>query len=161
MTKQEPVLHIPKIEEGIVIDHIPAGLGTRVLDIIRSYDGMNEVVITLALNCQSSRLGRKDLLKLEKATIPEHVLDHMALVSPGITIKRIRNYVVDKKFVISIPKKIVGLARCKNPNCISNNERDQATEFTGVRRAPGSFRCAFCERVFSLKELELKEANGS
>jgi len=156
MSGQNQVEHIPKIERGIVVDHIPVGFGVKVLEIIRSYPGMSDVVMTVGLNYRSTKLGTKDMLKLVTTDeLPPEVLEHLSLVSPGISIKRIRDYGVDKKFVIETPNEIKGQARCRNPNCISNNERHMVTHFKATRRDPGRYRCMFCERVFLLGELEL------
>ena len=155
MSGRTKVEHIPKIESGIVVDHIPVGYGVKVLKIIRSYPGMKDVVTTIGLNYLSTKLGRKDMLKLVTDELPSEVLDHMSLVSPGISIKRIRDYQVDKKFVITTPVEITGQALCRNPNCITNHERHMTTCFKATRRDPGKYRCMFCERVFFLGELEL------
>jgi aspartate carbamoyltransferase regulatory subunit len=147
---------IPKIKDGIVLDHIPVGFGVKVLEIIRSYPGMREVIVTLGLNYQSTKLGGKDMLKLVTTDeLRAEILEHLSLVSPGISIKRIRDYEVDKKLVITTPTEINGQARCRNPNCITNNERHLVTCFKATRRDPGKYRCMFCERVFFLGELEL------
>ncbi|MBM4371933.1 MAG: aspartate carbamoyltransferase regulatory subunit [Deltaproteobacteria bacterium] len=153
--KTEHVHLIPKIERGIVIDHIPAGFGVTVLEIIRSYPGMKDVVTTVGLNYESTKLGRKDMLKLVTDELAPEVLAHLSLVTPGISIKRIRAYQVDKKLVIQTPAEITGKARCRNPNCISNHERNAVTGFRATRRDPGRYRCVYCERVFLLGELEL------
>jgi len=156
MTENTKSELIPKIKNGIVVDHIPVGFGVKVLEIIRSYPGMRDVVITIGLNYQSTKLGGKDILKL--VTTDEfrpEILEHLSLVSPGISIKRIRDYRVDKKFVITTPMEINGQVRCRNPNCITNNERYMGARFKATRRDPGKYRCMFCERVFFLGELEL------
>jgi aspartate carbamoyltransferase regulatory subunit len=146
---------IPKIREGVVIDHIPSGVGSSVLDMIRSYPRMRDVVITVALNCQSNKLGRKDLIKLDVAELPPGLLQRIALVAPGVTIKRISNYAVDKKYVNEPPEQLDNLVKCRNPNCISNNERHARTSFGRVGASGTTFKCNFCERVFDLADLEL------
>jgi len=144
---------IPKIERGIVIDHVPAGMGPKVLDLIRSFPGMDSVVVTLALNCVSTKLGKKDLLKLDIPEFPPSLLDRISLVAPGVTIKRISNFVVDKKYKIEPPERIENLARCRNPNCVTNTEPSVPTAFVRLDKTSRSFRCEHCERVFLLDEL--------
>ncbi len=156
MNENSNIEHIPKIKNGIVLDHIPVGLGVKVLEIIRSYPGMRDVVMTVGLNYRSTKLGSKDILKLVTThELRPEILEHLSLVSPGISVKRIRDYGVDKKLVITTPTEINGQARCRNPNCITNNERHMVTRFRATRRDPGKYRCIFCERVFFLGELEL------
>ncbi len=149
----EPVLFIPKIEAGIVIDHIPVGYGLKILAIIRSYPEMSEVITTVGLNCSSRKLGRKDLIKLQLQDLPPRLQEHLALVCSGVTLKRIQGYGVQERITTTVPLEIVGLARCRNPNCITNSEGDVVTRFRRETPAGRRFRCAFCERVFELEEL--------
>ena len=64
MSNKNEVLLIPKIELGIVVDHIPAGQGPKILDIIFQHEEMKDVAVTLGLNYDSKKLGKKDLIKL-------------------------------------------------------------------------------------------------
>ena len=90
MTEDKKVLLIPKIENGIVIDHVPAGFGLKILEIIHSYPEMTSVVVTVGLNYSSSKLGKKDMLKLQTEELPARVLQHIAMVCSGVSIKRIK-----------------------------------------------------------------------
>ncbi|HEY3446455.1 MAG TPA: aspartate carbamoyltransferase regulatory subunit [Myxococcales bacterium] len=155
MTGGEKHLLIPKIEDGIVIDHIPSGFGLRILEVIHRYAEMTSTVGTVGLNYTSSKLGKKDMIKLSAEELPAPVLQHISMVCPGVTIKRIKNYQVDKKFTISLPDVMIGLARCRNPSCVTHHERDVVTRFRCVDAASQRYKCAFCERIFALKELEI------
>ncbi len=153
--KKNPVLHIPKIENGFVFDHIPAGLGPRVLEMLRSYTGLKDAVVTVGLNYRSGKLGSKDMLKIELLDLPDSFLHLIALIGPGITIKKIVGFEVVGKYPLELPEAIDNLARCRNPNCVTNTERHVPTRFE--RTGTGSrYRCSYCERVFDLKELELR-----
>jgi aspartate carbamoyltransferase regulatory subunit len=157
----ERVEIIPKIENGVVIDHIPVGLGPKVLKLIRSQPDF-QAVVTLGMNFASTRLGRKDMVKLHDADLPERLLAQLSLLAPGITVKRVRDFVVEEKVVVLPPRVIVGLARCRNPNCLSNHEEGARSRFTALE-VPGGvgelretiYRCAFCERSFRVAELEI------
>ena len=153
MTPQNQILLIPKIERGYVIDHIPAGLGIRVMALIGGRAELEEAVVTLGLNYKSTRMGRKDMIKLQADALPPRLLQMLALVSPGITIKRIANFEVIEKVVIQIPELFDNLARCINPNCITNAEPHVATRFKRLESGSRHFKCAHCERVCSLDEL--------
>ncbi len=149
----EQVLIVPKIESGIVIDHIPVGYGLKILAVLRSYPELSEVITTVGLHCSSQKLGRKDLIKLQVQKLPPRLQEHLALVCSGVTIKRIQDYRVQEKIRTQVPAEIVGLARCRNPNCITNCEADVVTRFRREEPAGRRFRCAFCGRVFELDEL--------
>jgi len=155
MTAEEKLLLISKIENGIVIDHIPVGFGLKILALFHSYPEMRAVVATVGLNYSSRKLGAKDMIKLQTEQLPARVLDHIAVVCSGVTIKRIRDYHVERKFVVGLPEVILGQARCRNPGCITNHERDATPRFVRVDAPSKRFRCCFCERIFRLDELEL------
>ncbi|MBN1337248.1 MAG: aspartate carbamoyltransferase regulatory subunit [Deltaproteobacteria bacterium] len=151
----EKVLLIPKIENGIVIDHIPAGLGVRVLEVLRAWPGLSGEILTLGCNLQSTRMGCKDMIKLWMPDLPTRLVEHICLVSPGATVKRIEGYHVAHRYVAVSPAEIRGLARCRNPACVTNHERDACTRFVATDETHRRFRCVFCERVFALEDLEL------
>jgi aspartate carbamoyltransferase regulatory subunit len=148
-------LLIPKIEAGVVIDHIPAGLGPKVAEIICGAPGLTDAMVSLGLNYGSTKLGRKDMVKLHERPLPEAVLAQISLVAPGVTIKRIEDYAVVEKVVLHPPPLIVGLARCRNPNCVANTEAGVVTRFVAVDPEARTYRCAFCERAFKLRDLPM------
>jgi aspartate carbamoyltransferase regulatory subunit len=152
MTPQN-ILLIPKIERGIVIDHIPAGLGIRVMALIGRWPELEDAVVTLGLNYKSTRMGRKDMIKLQAGPLPPRLLQMLALVCAGVTIKRIDRFEVVEKVVVQVPELFDNLARCINPNCITNAEPHVATRFRRIESGSRYFKCAHCERVCSLDEL--------
>jgi aspartate carbamoyltransferase regulatory subunit len=156
MREEKKLLLIPKIEHGIVIDHIPAGRGLKLLEIIHSYPEMTSVVATVGLNYSSQKLGKKDMIKLATEELPAAVLQHISILRAGVTVKRVKDYKVEKKFVVEVPELLVGQARCRNPNCVTNNERDVVTRFRRSDPKGERFQCAHCERIFPLEELEVK-----
>ncbi|MBI5511862.1 MAG: aspartate carbamoyltransferase regulatory subunit [Deltaproteobacteria bacterium] len=151
----EKTLLIPKIESGIVIDHIPAGLGLKVLEIIHSYPEMSAVVTSVGLNYSSSKIAKKDMIKLQTQALPPRLMQHLAMAAPGVSVKRVERYRVVEKLVITVPETIVGTARCRNPGCITNHERDVVTRFSCVDPGAKRFRCSFCEGIFPIHELEV------
>ena len=151
----EPVLLIPKIEAGVVIDHIPVGYGLKILAIIHSYPEMSTVLTTVGLNYTSRKLGRKDLVKLQVHDLPPQLQERLGLICPGVTIKLIQNYQVIRRTTAQVPPEIVALARCRNPNCVTNHESDVVTRFRRMESSTRRFRCAFCERVFDIEELRV------
>ena len=153
MTPQNQILLIPKIERGFVIDHIPAGLGVPAMALIGRRPELEDAVVTLGLNYRSTRMGRKDMIKLQAESLPPRLLQMLALVSPGITIKRIANFEVVEKVVIQVPELFENLARCINPNCITNAEPHVGTRFKRLESGSRHFKCAHCERVCTVEEL--------
>ncbi|RCK78027.1 MAG: Aspartate carbamoyltransferase regulatory chain (PyrI) [Candidatus Ozemobacter sibiricus] len=149
MSPEEKVLLIPKIENGFVIDHIPAGAGGRLLHLMQRHREFDNVLITLGQHYSSRRLGRKDLLKIQANELPSRFLQHLALLMPGVTVKRIRDFKVAEKVVMETPDLVHEILRCPNPNCITNHERGMGTTFHLVERETKTFRCNHCERHFT------------
>ena len=151
--KNEKMLLIPKIDLGIVIDHIPAGMGIKILEIISQYEEIKEVPVSLGLNYESRRLGKKDLIKLQMEFLSPEIIQHISIVAPGVTVKAIKNYKVHSKVVVKAPQEIRNLLECKNPNCITNVEKHVETHFVSLGKDCKQVRCEYCERVFDLNEL--------
>ena len=58
------MLVVNSIERGIVIDHITAGVGAKILSYL-NIDTSNHTVAFL-MNADSSLLGRKDVIKIKE-----------------------------------------------------------------------------------------------
>lgn len=153
MTDEKRVLLIPKIEEGIVIDHIPSGHGVDILDIIRSDPDMKDVVITLGLNYKSTKFGKKDLIKLRVDDLTPEIVQDISLICPGVTIKKISGYAVERKVTVRSPQMVTNRLECRNPNCITNHELHLESCFKLMNEDKQTFKCVYCERVFHLTEL--------
>ena len=60
------MLNIDSIENGIVIDHITAGRGMRVYELLE-LDQL-DTCVAIIKNARSSKFGRKDIIKIEGMT---------------------------------------------------------------------------------------------
>ena len=155
MSNKDEMLLIPKINLGIVIDHIPAGEGIKILEIIFRYEEMKDVAVSLGLNYKSQKLGKKDLIKLQMEYLSPEIIQHISIMVPGVTIKAVKNYNVHSKVVVHPPKEIKNLLECKNPNCITNSENHVGSRFTAVDDTIKQVQCYYCERIFDLDELDV------
>ncbi|MCX8167037.1 MAG: aspartate carbamoyltransferase regulatory subunit [Candidatus Micrarchaeota archaeon] len=141
---------VEEIDNGIVIDHIPAGKGVLVmqlLDIDQNYKGM----VALVMNVRSNKFGKKDIVKLQGKTMNQKIFDKIALVAPTATINIIKDFKVIEKRKVAIPQKLVDVSRCPNPKCITNFE---SVETIFLNLNDSFFRCYYCERVFEREELK-------
>jgi len=146
-------LIVSKIEHGTVIDHIPAGRALAVLRVLGT-TGREGVRVALVMNVESSKLGRKDIVKIEGRELTPEEVNIISAVAPTATINIIRNFEVVKKFKVSPPEVIKGRFRCKNPTCITNAPRELVEPtFYLVRREPPLFICAYCGRYHELSDL--------
>lgn len=138
------MLRVDPIQEGIVLDHIRAGLGLRIFQEL----GLGEKGLTVALlmNVPSTKLGRKDMIKI--TGVPDLDLTKLGLLDPGITVNYIQGGAVARKVKPGLPERVAGLIRCRNPRCITSTEGYVTPAFTLVNPAAKEYRCSFCgERV--------------
>jgi aspartate carbamoyltransferase regulatory subunit len=153
MKDKNNVLMIPKIELGIVIDHIPAGKGIKILEIITQYEALQGVPVSLGLNYKSQKLGQKDLIKLQLEFLAPEIIQQISIVVPGVTVKAIKNFGVHNKVIVQPPNEVKNLLACKNPNCVTNTERNIESHFLAVEKGVAKLKCSYCERIFNLNEL--------
>ena len=138
------LLNVQPIRNGTVIDHIVAGRGRKILDVLELGDG--GTTISLLINVQSQTQKRKDIIKIEDRELDDEEIDKLALISPKARINIVRNYSVSSKNKIAIPKFISGIVRCPNENCICNNERGVNSNFGIVNNDNLLIKCTYCGR---------------
>jgi len=134
-------LLISPIQNGTVIDHISGGEALNVLKII-GITGATTESISVATNVKSSKIGRKDIVKIENRELRKEEVDRIALIAPHATISIIRNFDVYEKKGVEIPAFLIGVVRCPNPGCISNTNEPVPTKFEVL---PKGLHCLYCE----------------
>ncbi|WP_113674140.1 aspartate carbamoyltransferase regulatory subunit [Vallitalea guaymasensis] len=140
------MLKINGIKKGIVIDHIKAGLGYKIFKELK----LDEADCTTALikNAPSSKLGKKDLIKIDN--VIDLNLDILGLIDPGLTITIIDDENIVDKIKLSIPKKVVGILKCNNPRCVTTIEKNEDITFTLVDPEKKEYKCEYCDTRTSL-----------
>jgi len=139
-------LKITPIKNGTVIDHIGNGMALEVLRIIGVQTLDKDSTVSVAIHVRSGKLGWKDIVKVENMELSPRKVNAIALIAPTATISIIRDYKVREKRTVDLPERIIGILRCPNPNCISNQPEPVESEFEVVERRPVVLTCAFCER---------------
>ena len=132
---------IGKIEDGIVLDHIKAGSGMRLYEIL-NLDKL-ECEVALIQNAQSGKMGRKDILKIDK--LIDLNIDAVGYVDPGITVNIIKDGELAKRTHLELPEEIVDIVKCKNPRCITTIEQELPQVFKLTDRKNKVYRCKYCE----------------
>ena len=117
----ESDLIVRKIKNGTVIDHIEAGKGLKVLSAL-GIDGKDGNVITIALNVPSSKVAKKDIIKVENRFLEDSDTNKLALIAPKATVNIIKEYKLVEKRRVTLPNEIERIFKCSNPDCISNSE---------------------------------------
>ncbi len=144
--KEDKVLKIKTIKNGIVIDHITQGKAPDVLKILGIDENFRDA-LTLAMNVPSKDLSRKDIVKVENRDIDTNEINKIAIIAPDATINIIKNYKVVRKEKVSLPERIIGIIKCPNPKCITNKEREPiASVFIVKQINPLILSCKYCER---------------
>ena len=117
MAKKE--LQVSAIENGTVIDHIPADKLFDVINVL-GITGMDNAM-TFGANLKSSKLGKKAIIKIWDKFLEDDEVNKLALVAPSAKINIIRDYDVVEKKTVNVPEKVEGIVKCMNPKCITNH----------------------------------------
>ncbi len=133
-------MNIDGIKNGIVIDHITAGKGMQLYQMLEL--GQLDCCVAVIQNVTSKKTGKKDLIKIDSDSIRIN-LDVIGFVSPNATVNVIENGEIVKKEHIALPKRLTNIIRCKNPRCITTTE--QEIEHIFVLTEKGEYRCLYCE----------------
>ncbi len=132
---------IGQIKDGIVIDHITAGLGMTLYNFL----GLDELDCQVALikNAESVKMGRKDIIKIDR--VIDINMDALGYLDPGVTVNIIKDGKLAKRHNIDIPERIENVIKCKNPRCITTVEQELPHIFTLKDKENRVYRCLYCE----------------
>ena len=134
-------MNIDAIRNGIVIDHITAGRGMKLYELL----GLEKLDCSVAIikNVHSRKQGKKDIIKID-ADIPVN-LDVIGYVDPGVTVNIIHGGVLVEKKRIDMPETLTNVIFCKNPRCITSCEQELKHVFVLTDRKHKVYRCLYCE----------------
>ena len=135
---------IDSIQNGYVIDHIPAGRAMA----LYTHLGLEKLgcPVAMILHAVSARMGRKDIIKIDGDL--ELSLDVVGYLAPGATVNVIRDGVLREKKTLELPETLTGVIRCRNPRCITSAERDLPDVFRLTDRKGQVYRCVYCEAKY-------------
>ena len=111
---------VSAIENGTVIDHIPAGATYQVIRILGLDRYPDQVLI--GNNLDSRKYTRKGIVKIKNLRLTPEQKGMVALVAPTATIITISHFEVESKESAQIPDRVDRLIRCMNPACVTNSE---------------------------------------
>lgn len=142
-------LMINSIKKGVVIDHIKAGHGTDIFN----YLGLDKADFTVALiiNAQSTKLGKKDIIKIENEIDIDFAI--LGLIDPNITINIINDEIIQKKIKLKLPSTVEEAIKCKNPRCITSIERHIKHVFVLVDEKQGLYSCQYCDELYTIPNM--------
>lgn len=146
-------LQVAAIENGTVIDHIPSDKLFKVTSLLE-LDKL-EHQITIGNNFPSNKMGSKGVIKIANKFFEEDEISRIALIAPNVVLNEIRNYKVAEKKTVTLPDELIGLVKCNNPKCITNNE-PMATRFHVINKETGTIKCHYCERKINKEDIIIK-----
>ena len=141
-------MNIDSIKNGIVLDHIRAGRGMQIYNSL----GLDQLDCSVAIikNVKSSKMGKKDIIKISDAF--EVNFDVLGYIDPEVTVCVIENGSVKSKHKVELPEKIVNIAKCKNPRCITSVEQGLDHVFYLANKDKRIYRCLYCETKVEKKQ---------
>lgn len=137
------MLNIDSIENGIVIDHITAGRGMRVYELLELHK--LDTCVAIIRNARSSKFGKKDIIKIEGITDID--LDVLGFIDDRATVCIIRDGKLVEKKRPTLPQKLVNIVSCKNPRCITSVEKVDQVFYLCDEKAH-RYRCRYCEQEY-------------
>jgi len=135
---------VQRIQSGTVIDHIPVQLGLVVLRLLGEPQKIGARV-ALVINATSTKMGKKDILKIEGVELRAPETQKLALVAPQATVNIIRDYKVAEKITVVPPERVSGVLVCPSSTCISTRRGEPIQgEFILKSRKPLVYTCVYC-----------------
>ena len=134
-------MNIDSIKNGYVIDHIKAGNGMKIYNLLN----LDELDCGVAIikNVKSNKMDKKDIIKIdEDITLNTEVLGY---IDPDITINIVKDSQIIKKYHPELPNKIINTVKCKNPRCITTIEQELDQVFILTDKENRVYRCKYCE----------------
>ena len=142
------MLNVGRIEEGFVLDHIPAGKCMAIYHHLQ-LDKLG-CTVAMIMNARSNKMGSKDLLKVE-CNIENINMDVLAAIDHNITVNVIKNGEIVEKKELILPKEVKNVFRCKNPRCITSIEQELPHVFVLSEGNKDTYRCKYCEDKLDMR----------
>ncbi|MDO5638252.1 MAG: aspartate carbamoyltransferase regulatory subunit [Neisseria sp.] len=137
---------VEAIQNGTVIDHIPAGKG---LAILRQFKLLHYgSAVTVGFNLPSKTQGSKDIIKISGVRLDEKAANRLALFAPEATVNVIEDFQVVQKMHLSLPDTISEVLRCPNANCASHGEPVTSRFYVRGQGGNTKLKCHYCEKTF-------------
>lgn len=146
-------LQVAALDNGTAIDHIPPSQLFKVAKLL-GLENMDNT-ITIGNNFQSKKMGCKGVIKISNKFFEEDEINRIALIAPKVILNIIRDYEVVEKKTVTLPDELVGLVKCNNPKCITNNE-PMPSRFEVIDKEKGTIKCRYCERKINKEDIIIK-----
>jgi aspartate carbamoyltransferase regulatory subunit len=147
---QRKELQVSAIENGTVIDHIPALSLFQVVHLLHLEGFKNQILF--GTNLDSQKYGKKGIIKVSDKFFRAEEINRIALFAPTATLIEIRDYQVVEKKKVEIPDELVNMVKCFNPLCITNHEQ-MITRFRVIDKGELKVQCRYCEKIMEKDDM--------
>jgi len=146
--RKQPMMVKP-IENGTVLDHIPANTLTDVISALKL--NARGIKWTAGNNFASKKVsgGFKSFIKVADYFFKQEELYLISLLAPDVTVNVIKDS-TNTKYKPEMPQHIENLVGCENPKCITNKPREPFSTSFEVSKAADDMvrlRCKYCEKI--------------
>lgn len=145
-------LQVAALENGTVIDHIPSDKLFTVVSLLKLEQMGNN--ITIGFNLNSHKLGKKGIIKIADKFFTDEELNRISVVAPNVRLNIIKDYKVVEKREVEMPDDLIGIVKCANPKCITNNE-PMNTNFHVIDKNDCIIKCHYCEKEQSRNDITI------
>lgn len=135
-------MNIDSIKNGYVIDHIKAGNAMKIYELLNLKE--LDCQVAIITNAKSNKMGKKDIIKIDRSIDID--LDKLGFIDPNVTVNVVKDDKIIEKKNLSLPDKVVNVAKCVNPRCITSTEKNLDQIFILTDRENGIYRCKYCEQ---------------
>lgn len=104
--------------------------------------------VAIIKNARSNKMGKKDIIKVE-APVDLVDLNILGFINHNITVNIIKNGEIAEKKVLTLPKQIINVLKCKNPRCITSLEQGLKQVFVLTDEKREIYRCKYCEEKYN------------
>ena len=152
MRENKKALQVAALENGTVIDHIPSDKLFTVVSLLGLENMTNN--ITIGNNLESKLLGRKGIIKMADKFFTDDEISRIAVVAPNVRMNIIRDYEVVEKRQLQLPDELIGIVKCSNQKCITNNE-PMPTRFKVIDKDNCVIKCHYCEKEQHREDIQI------
>ena len=137
-------MEVTSIQNGIIIDHVPAGTALKVLEYLKIDPAKTK--LALIMNTDSHMFGTKDIIKIESEEEAEKIdLDVLGLVEITAPVGIVRGGKIVEKKQPTLPEHVGNIIKCVNPRCVTTAEPGIKQMFHLVHSERLEYRCDYCD----------------
>ena len=154
---KEKVLENPRSgyikNTGVVLDHIPIGMGRRLEGVLGFEHERPPLVSAYNIPVVGGKKPGKDMTKIHSTyNFSTQQLEAISLIAPDATISVVENGIVTRKFRPVIGNYIEGRVRCGNKACVTNVEKENVKPKHTIDAAR-VLTCLYCEETDTVDQV--------